>query len=502
MVSTAIPGIRDVLVLGKIKQLERDEVADLIVVDAPATGHAITFLTSASGLVSAARGGPLRTQASDVVELLADPSRCRVILVTLPEEMPVSETIESAFTLEDKAGVQLGPVIVNASDPEPVGLERSAQEAAAGLDVDPDLLTALEEARQFRLQRHALSVAQIERLARDLPLPQLLVPRMESEEIGPTETDRLAAALAARHRRARARGPRHMSEPPGSLTAIVTERSVIVCCGSGGVGKTTVSATFALAAARAGRRACVVTVDPARRLADSLGVESLPNTPTEVEGDWPGHLYALMLDTKGTFDDLIHTYSRTTDQAEGILSNRLYQNLAGALSGTQEYMAMEKLNELVESGQFDVVVVDTPPTRNALDLLDAPRRLTRFLENRIFRALLLPTRVSLRAVGLATQALLRTFSKVAGAEIVQDAIAFFQAFDGHGGGLPGPGQRRARAPGRSLHGLRARDLGPARRHRRSQLLRREAGGARDRTRRPRGQPHPPPLRCRGRHSVP
>jgi anion-transporting ArsA/GET3 family ATPase len=214
------------------------------------------------------------------------------------------------------------------------------------------------------------------------------------------------------------------------LTALVRERSVIVCCGSGGVGKTTVSATFALAAARAGRRACVVTVDPARRLADSLGVQVLANTPTEVEGDWPGRLHALMLDTKGTFDDLIHTYARTPDQAEGILANRLYQNLTGALSGTQEYMAMEKLHELVESGDFDVVVVDTPPTRNALDLLDAPRRLTRFLENRLFRALLLPTRVSLRAVGLATGALLRTLSKVAGAEIVQDAVAFFQAFEG------------------------------------------------------------------------
>ena len=215
-----------------------------------------------------------------------------------------------------------------------------------------------------------------------------------------------------------------------ALTSLVTDRSVIVCCGSGGVGKTTVSATFAVAAARAGRRACVVTVDPARRLADSLGVQSLANTPTEVAGDWPGHLHALMLDTKGTFDDLIHTYAHTPEQAEGILSNRLYQNLTGALSGTQEYMAMEKLHELVESGEFDVVVVDTPPTRNALDLLDAPRRLTRFLENRLFRALLLPTRMSLRAVGLATQALLRTLSKVAGAEIVQDAVAFFQAFEG------------------------------------------------------------------------
>jgi anion-transporting ArsA/GET3 family ATPase len=218
--------------------------------------------------------------------------------------------------------------------------------------------------------------------------------------------------------------------PVTSLPELVTERSVVVCCGSGGVGKTTVSATVALAAARAGRRSCVVTVDPARRLADALGVESLPNTPSEVQGDWPGHLYALMLDSKGTFDDLVERYARTPEQAESILGNRLYQNLAGALSGTQEYMAMEKLYELVHSEEFDIVVVDTPPTRNALDLLDAPRRLTRFLENRLFRALLVPTRMSLRAVGVATQALLRTISKVAGAEIVQDAVGFFQAFEG------------------------------------------------------------------------
>ena len=217
---------------------------------------------------------------------------------------------------------------------------------------------------------------------------------------------------------------------PTTLAALVEERSVIVCCGSGGVGKTTVSATFALAAARAGRRSCVVTVDPARRLADALGVQSLPNTPSEVAGDWPGHLHALMLDSKGTFDDLVQRYARTPDQAESILGNRLYQNLAGALSGTQEYMAMEKLYELVQSKEFDVVVVDTPPTRNALDLLDAPRRLTRFLENRLFRALLVPTRVGLRAVGVATQALLKTIAKVAGAEIVQDAVSFFQAFEG------------------------------------------------------------------------
>ena len=226
------------------------------------------------------------------------------------------------------------------------------------------------------------------------------------------------------------RGPVAVDRSATTLPDLVSDSSVIVCCGSGGVGKTTVSATFALAAARQGRRSCVVTVDPARRLADALGVESLPNTPTEVKGPWSGRLHALMLDSKGTFDDLVEHYARTPEQAESILANRLYQNLAGALSGTQEYMAMEKLYELVSSDEFDIVVVDTPPTRNALDLLDAPRRLTRFLENRLFRALLVPTRMSLRAVGVATQALLRTISKVAGAEIVQDAVTFFQAFEG------------------------------------------------------------------------
>jgi anion-transporting ArsA/GET3 family ATPase len=198
VVSTAIPGIRDVLVLGKVKQLERDRAADLILVDAPATGHAITFLTSASGMVSAARGGPLRTQAQDVVEMLSDPARCRVLLVTLPEELPVSETIESAYTLEDKAGVQLGPVIVNACDPEPVGLEHPAVQVVeeAGLTVTPEHLAALEAARDFRLARHEVSAEQIERLRRDLPLPHLLVPALDAASIGPAQTQVLADALA------------------------------------------------------------------------------------------------------------------------------------------------------------------------------------------------------------------------------------------------------------------------------------------------------------------
>ena len=217
---------------------------------------------------------------------------------------------------------------------------------------------------------------------------------------------------------------------PSALDAVTARASVVVCCGAGGVGKTTTAATIALHAAEQGRRACVVTVDPARRLADALGLDRLSNEPTAVEGPWPGSLNAMMLDPKRTFDDLVTRYADSPEQAQGILANRIYRNLTGALSGTQEYMAMEKLYELVEEQDFDLVVVDTPPSRNALDFLDAPRRLTNFLGNRVFQVLMMPTRTSLRVMGVAAQALLRTLSKVAGADVVRDAVTFFQAFEG------------------------------------------------------------------------
>jgi anion-transporting ArsA/GET3 family ATPase len=197
LVAGAIPGIRDILVLGKIKQLERSGVADLILVDAPATGHTMTFLTSAGGLVDAARGGPIRSQAAEVVELLSDPTRCQVALVTLPEEMPVNEVIEAAYQLEDKVGIALGPVIVNSCYPAMAGLETSAVDAArsAGVVLDGDLMAALERARQFRATRQQLQSDQIERLSRELPLPQLQVPYLFADAIDPVQLDQLSDAL-------------------------------------------------------------------------------------------------------------------------------------------------------------------------------------------------------------------------------------------------------------------------------------------------------------------
>jgi anion-transporting ArsA/GET3 family ATPase len=221
-----------------------------------------------------------------------------------------------------------------------------------------------------------------------------------------------------------------------ALCRLAADGHVVICAGPGGVGKTTCAAAIALEGARLGRRACVVTIDPAKRLADALGLESLTNDAHRVDVGAvlgtaaDGELWALMLDTKTTFDAVVRRNAASEEQARAILDNRMYRNISGALGGTQEYMAMEKLYELHTDGRFDLIVVDTPPTRHALDFLEAPGRLLRFLNNRIFRLLMAPTRASLRALGMATQMFFRTLSKVVGGAVVSDAVDFFTAFEG------------------------------------------------------------------------
>jgi anion-transporting ArsA/GET3 family ATPase len=225
----------------------------------------------------------------------------------------------------------------------------------------------------------------------------------------------------------------------GPLARLAGERPIVVCCGSGGVGKTTTAAVLALAGARQGRNAVVVTIDPAKRLANALGLDALSDTAHEIDRElWDpggaappgGHLSAFMLDTKSTFDHLVLKYSADPAQGQRILENRFYRNISGALAGTQEYMAMEKLHELHEEGGYDLIVIDTPPTRNALDFLDAPARLTRLLNNKLFRLVMAPTRASFKVANLALQAFFRTVSKIIGTEVVEDLVLFFQAFEG------------------------------------------------------------------------
>jgi anion-transporting ArsA/GET3 family ATPase len=202
VIATAVPGMRDILVLGKVKQLEKAGVADLILIDAPAAGHAVNFLLSARGLLDAVKVGPVNRQAAEVVELLSDPQRCRVMLVTLPEETPVNELVDTAYAIEDRAGVALTPVVVNgcmpvldgfAADP---GAARHAVAAAAGVgELDGSLAVALADAESFRAgvqERHA---AQCARLAQRLPLPQIRLPYLFTSELHAADLDVLAACL-------------------------------------------------------------------------------------------------------------------------------------------------------------------------------------------------------------------------------------------------------------------------------------------------------------------
>jgi anion-transporting ArsA/GET3 family ATPase len=197
IVATAAPGIKDILLLGKVKQLERRGTADFIVLDAPAAGHAITFLQSARSLMDSVSVGPINAQARDVLELLEDHERCQVMLVTVPEETPVNEAVETAFSLEDRVGIGLGPIVVNGVFPELSGLDADPVAAAdaAGVSLRRGEPEALSAAAAFRRDRVALQDQQVSRLASELPLPQLRLPYLFTTDIGPSELDQLAAAL-------------------------------------------------------------------------------------------------------------------------------------------------------------------------------------------------------------------------------------------------------------------------------------------------------------------
>jgi len=202
VVATAVPGMRDILILGKVKQLEEARTADLLIIDAPAAGHAVSFLLSPSGLLDAVRGGPIRKQAEDVVAMLTDHGRCRVILVTRPEETPVNELVETAYALEDRAGVSLGPVIVNACtapvpgfeagyDPATVADDAARHGMAVSVATSRALAAAVAGSRD-EAQRHD---AQCRRLEQQLPLPQIRLPRLPASALGSREIDVLADAL-------------------------------------------------------------------------------------------------------------------------------------------------------------------------------------------------------------------------------------------------------------------------------------------------------------------
>jgi anion-transporting ArsA/GET3 family ATPase len=227
---------------------------------------------------------------------------------------------------------------------------------------------------------------------------------------------------------------------------------IIVCCGAGGVGKTTIAAAIGLRAAERGRHVVVLTVDPARRLAQSMGLTSLDNTPRLVpgvlldSGDNPGgngaesagSLHAMMLDMKRTFDEIVEAHA-DPDRAAQILANPFYQSLSSSFAGTQEYMAMEKLGQLRRADEWDLIVVDTPPSRSALDFLDAPQRLSRFLDGRLLRLLTAPAKVGgrayLRVLNAGFSVVTGMLTKILGTQVLRDVQTFVSALDTMFGGF-------------------------------------------------------------------
>jgi len=218
------------------------------------------------------------------------------------------------------------------------------------------------------------------------------------------------------------------------------ETKVIITCGSGGVGKTTTAAALALRAAEYGRRTAVLTIDPAKRLAQSMGLTALDNTPRQVDigeeaadGEG-GELWAMMLDTRRTFDEMVLAHS-TPERAEAIFANPFYRTISSSFSGTQEYMAMEKLGRLAATGEWDLIVVDTPPSRSALDFLDAPQRLASFLDGRVIRMLTSPGRGVMKLVGVGLTLFSKAVTTIIGGQLLNDAAQFVQLFEDMFGGF-------------------------------------------------------------------
>ena len=223
-----------------------------------------------------------------------------------------------------------------------------------------------------------------------------------------------------------------------SITDILAHRRICICAGSGGVGKTTTSAAIAAGLAARGQKVAVLTIDPAKRLADSLGLEELGNEPrmvdpalfTEAGVEMKGELWAMMLDAKATFDELVERNAPDEASRDRILENRIYRQISSALAGSQEYMAMAKLYEIHQSGEYDFLVLDTPPSRNALDFLDAPKRLTQFIEGRSLQIFMKPTGLATSLIGRGSAVMFQVLKRILGFDLLSDIGEFLQAFSG------------------------------------------------------------------------
>lgn len=438
------PGSREIVTLSTIGALV--EQYDQVVVDLPASGHAFALMDITRSALGLFRTGPVRRRAAQLRRLLLAPDT-RVALVALPEEMVVNETLETWARLREHELLGNQPVVFlnRATLPSLTDDERLLIGRLAAQDLSPTQHEFVRAGRWEDALEQGTATAR-DRLAAIAP-PVLVSPaRAGSDarevvlsvaaalgrEVGVARRD-LAGFLRSEPVAAAARdSSSHRAFGPGWLD----DQRLVVCVGAGGVGKTTTAAAIALYGATQGRRAIVLTIDPARRLANSLGLGALGNTEQRIElddGSGQGELWAMMLDSRSTFDDLVARVASDDDARKRILGNHVYRHMADTYAGSQDYMATEKLHDLVTSGRWDLIVLDTPPVKNALDFLESPGRLVHFLDERVLRWFLHP--YDARAIGgrfmLGTSAVVyKLLGYVFGADFLADLSQFFQDFQG------------------------------------------------------------------------
>jgi anion-transporting ArsA/GET3 family ATPase len=440
------PGAREMVTLSRIVQLAPKY--DLVVVDLPASGHAFSLLDVTRSALGLFRSGPMRERARALRDVL-EAETTRTALVALPEEMVVNETLETFGRFETFGLLSRRPVILlnratppTLTEPEQVLIDRLAL-----ADLPPN---AAEFARAGRWegQLERETAAALTRLA-DVSAPVLIPPATEGGQ--PAEVLRSVAVNLGRQVAVTRRMlpeltlPRDLQPVAGlpdqageSLDLWLDARRLVVTVGSGGVGKTTSAAAIGLHAARRGRRAMVLTIDPARRLANSLGLSSIGNVETRIDLDAShgvGELWAMMLDSRSTMDGLIARIAEP-DVAERIYANHVYRHMADTFAGSQDYMATEKLYDLITSGRYDIVVLDTPPVKNALDFLESPGRLLNFLDEKVLAWFLAPYDGGWTGWMWGPSAVVhRLLSHVFGRDFLDDLAVFFRDFQGLYGGF-------------------------------------------------------------------
>ena len=415
VIATSVPGIKDVLLVGYLRRLVDLGTFDRIIVDGPASGRARELLRAPMMVAQAATEGPIYDQATRGHELLINAEQTALLLVTLPEETPVNETIETAFDAEDQPGIHLAGVTINRVFPH--------AEPPKSFDTHP-----FGEAVR---RRHESNVAQCTRLTNELPVPQWTTPENPH---GVSSPEHISELIEGEFEISRD------GDDPNGVDAVELAASdfdglhraldvpIVVTVGTGGVGKTTLGATLAWREASRGRSVALITIDPAKRLADALGLDVLDDELRDVTVPGDGRLQATMLDPGKTFERVVRTEASDAAHAERILASPLSAQLTDSLSGMTEYMAVERLWQLHTDPEIDLVVVDTPPSSDALAFLDAPMLLARLLDNRVYKILVHGKRRSFvnRAIG----GIVGQLVAAVGGAVVRDAVDFFKSFEG------------------------------------------------------------------------